>query len=122
MRDFGLSFLVPLYFALVGFRLNLVRDFAPLAFLALLTVGCLVKSLSVYAGARLSGEPQRTALNLAIAMNARGGPGIVLASVAFDAGVISLPCYTILVMLAVITSLLAGSWLEREVAAGRPLR
>lgn len=122
MRDFGLSFLVPLYFALVGFRLNLVRDFAPLAFLALLTVGCVVKSLSVYAGARLSGEPQRTALNLAIAMNARGGPGIVLASVAFDAGVISLPCYTILVMLAVITSLLAGSWLEREVAAGRPLR
>lgn len=122
MRDFGLSFLVPVYFALVGFRLDLVRDFAPLAFLALLLVACAVKSLSVYAGARWGGESNRGALNLAIAMNARGGPGIVLASVAFDAGVISVPCYTILVMLSVVTSLLAGSWLEREVAAGRPLR
>ncbi|MGZ5297294.1 MAG: cation:proton antiporter, partial [Actinomycetota bacterium] len=51
--------------------------------------------------------------NLAIAMNARGGPGIVVASTAFAAGIIDEPFYAVLVLLAVVTSLLAGSWLER---------
>jgi Kef-type K+ transport system membrane component KefB len=50
-------------------------------------------------------------LNLAVALNARGGPGIVVASVAYGAGIIGQPFYAALVMLAVVTSLLAGSWL-----------
>ena len=55
-------------------------------------------------------------------MNARGGPGIVLASVAFDAAIISEEFYVSLVMLAIVTSLLlAGTWLERMVKARRPL-
>ena len=36
-------------------------------------------------------------INLAITTNARGGPGIVLASVAFDAGIISPNFYATLV-------------------------
>jgi hypothetical protein len=55
-------------------------------------------------------------------MNARGGPGIVLASVAYGAGIVSSLFFASLVMLAVVTSLLAGSWLDREVRSGRPLR
>jgi hypothetical protein len=43
-------------------------------------------------------------VNLAITTNARGGPGIVLASVAFDAGIISSKLYTTLVVAAVVTS------------------
>jgi hypothetical protein len=54
-------------------------------------------------------------------MNARGGPGIVLASVAFDAKIINDEFYVALVMLAVVTSMFAGSWLERIVKSGRPL-
>jgi len=55
-------------------------------------------------------------------MHARGGPGIVLASVAYDAGIVGEDFYTSLVMLAIVTSLLAGSWLGRVVRSGRPLR
>jgi hypothetical protein len=51
-------------------------------------------------------------LNLAIATNARGGPGIVLASVAFDAGIVNATFYTTLVLLAVLTSQAAGAWLD----------
>ena len=46
-------------------------------------------------------------------MNARGGPGIVVASTAFAAGIISQPFYAVLVLLAIVTSLAAGAWLER---------
>lgn len=60
-------------------------------------------------------------LNLAITTNARGGPGIVLASVAFDAGIISPKFYTTLVIAAVITSQVAGAWLDYVLRKGWPL-
>jgi Kef-type K+ transport system membrane component KefB len=80
----------------------------------------MAKSLSCYAGARLAGEDRFGARNLAVALNARGGPGIVLASVAFDAGIINERLYTML-MLALITSVVAGSWLEAVLKRGRAL-
>ena len=47
-----------------------------------------------------------------MALNARGEPGIVLASVTLDAGIIGESFSTILVLLALLTSVAAGSWLE----------
>jgi hypothetical protein len=38
--------------------------------------------------------------NIALTTNAGGGPGIVLASVAYDAGIINAACYTTLVITA----------------------
>ena len=60
-------------------------------------------------------------MNLAIATNARGGPGIVLASVAYEAGIISSAFYTTLVLVAVLTSQAAGAWLEFVLRQGWPL-
>ena len=112
---------VPLYFAMVGLRLDLVSSFEPLFFLFLLGFACLVKSASCYAGARMVGEGRLGARNLAVALNARGGPGIVLASVALDAGIIEASFYTMLVMLALVTSVIAGSWLEAVLKRGKSL-
>jgi Kef-type K+ transport system membrane component KefB len=77
---------------------------------------------SVYGGARLAGETASTSQNLAVAMNARGGPGIVLASVAFDAHIINERFYAYLVVLSIVTSMIAGLWLERVLRRGHPLR
>ena len=60
-------------------------------------------------------------VNLAITSNARGGPGIVLASVALDAGIINAPFFTSLVVTAVLTSQLAGWWLGYTLRRGLPL-
>ena len=113
ITNFSMAFFVPVYFAIVGLKLDLVHHFAPLFFLGFLAFGCAVKAGSVYLGARVGGESPLSARNLAIAMNARGGPGIVLASVAFDAGVVNETMYAVLVMLAIVTSLIAGAWLDR---------
>lgn len=121
IKTFSFAFFVPVYFAIVGLKLDLIHQFEPAFFLFFLVFACGAKSLSVYAGARWAGESRHGARNLAVAMNARGGPGIVLASVAFDASAISESFYVILVMLAIVTSLLAGSWLERIVRTGKPL-
>jgi len=113
IESFSFAFFIPLYFALVGFQLDLLHGFSVLFFLGFLVFACAAKGLSVYAGARFAGETPGSSRNLAVAMNARGGPGIVLASVSYAAGVVNEPFYAALVMLAIITSLIAGSWLER---------
>ena len=121
VQRFAYAFFIPLYFAVVGLRLDLVHHFEPIFFVVFLGFACLVKAASCYAGARLAGEGNRGAWNLAVALNARGGPGIVLASVALDARVINESFYTILVMLALITSVLAGSWLQAALRRGEGL-
>ncbi|HVF07376.1 MAG TPA: cation:proton antiporter, partial [Actinomycetota bacterium] len=122
IRTFSFAFFIPVYFAIVGLRLDLLSGFEPLFFLLFLAVACAAKYTSVWIGARWSGETPAGARNLSVALNARGGPGIVLASVAFDAGIVDQGFYAVLVMLAIVTSLLAGSWLGRVVRAGSPLR
>jgi Kef-type K+ transport system membrane component KefB len=122
IKSFAFAFFVPVYFALVGLRLDLIHGFDPAFFVPFFVFACVVKWLAVFVGARAAGESNGAAVNLAVAMNARGGPGIVLASVAFDAAIIDERFYASLVLLAVLTSLLAGSWLERVVRSGRPLR
>ena len=122
IRTFSFAFFIPVYFAIVGLRLDLLSGFEPLFFLLFLAVACAAKYGSVWIGARWAGETPAGARNLSVALNARGGPGIVLASVAYDAGIVDQGFYAVLVMLAIVTSLLAGSWLGRVVRAGAPLR
>lgn len=83
----GFSVFIPIYFAIVGYRLDLSGS-VPLALFALFLVGsCVVKLASVSLAARLAGFRGFDMINIAVATNARGGPGIVLASVAYDAGI-----------------------------------
>jgi Kef-type K+ transport system membrane component KefB len=107
------GFFIPIYFAIIGIQLDLIHHFDVLFFLGFLAFACVAKAASVYLGARLSRESQFVSASLAIAMNARGGPGIVLASTAYAAGIINQTFFVSLVMLSVVTSLAAGSWLER---------
>ena len=120
-RTFSFAFFIPLYFAMVGLRLDLVRSFSPF-FVLFFAVACVAKYASVWVGARIAGESAAGSRNLAAALNARGGPGIVLASVALGAGIIDQNLYACLVLLAILTSLAAGSWLGAVVRAGKPLR
>lgn len=106
------AFFIPVYFAIVGMKLDLVRGLSLGMIVAFIVGTSLVKFLSVSFAARCAGFRRLDLLNLAITTNARGGPGIVLASVAFDAGIISAPFYTTLVIAAVFTSQIAGAWLD----------
>jgi Kef-type K+ transport system membrane component KefB len=107
------GFFIPVYFALIGLRLDLIHHFNPLFFAGFLAFACIAKAASVYLGARLSREDQFTSFSLAVALNARGGPGIVLAATTYAVGIINQTFFVSLVMLSIVTSLLAGSWLER---------
>ena len=77
--------------------------------------------LSIGLAARSAGFRRLDIVNLAVTHNARGGPGIVLASVAFDAGIISATFFTTLVLTAVLTSQACGVWLDFVLRKGWPL-
>ena len=115
------AFFIPVYFALVGLKLDLIRGFSLWMITAFILGSCIVKILSVSLAGRFAGFRGLDSLNLAITTNARGGPGIVLASVAFDAGIISPKFYTTLVLAAVLTSQAAGAWLDYVLRKGWPL-
>jgi Kef-type K+ transport system membrane component KefB len=115
------AFFIPVYFALVGWKLDLVRGVSWGMLAAFILGSCVVKILSVSLAGRFAGFRGLDLLNLAITTNARGGPGIVLASVAFEAGIISPKFYTTLVLAAVLTSQAAGAWLDYVLHKGWPL-
>jgi len=118
---FSFALFIPVYFALVGYSLAFGKGFSALMLVIFMLGACLVKLLAVALGAGLAGFRGLDVINLAVATNARGGPGIVLASVAYEAGIISAAFYTTLVLVAVFTSQAAGAWLEHVLHRGWPL-
>jgi len=115
------AFFVPVYFALVGLKLDLIQGLSLKMMAAFIVGSCVVKILSVSLAGRFAGFRGLDLINLSITTNARGGPGIVLASVAFDAGIISPKFYTTLVVAAILTSQAAGAWLDYVLRQGWPL-
>ncbi|HYK36190.1 MAG TPA: cation:proton antiporter [Alloacidobacterium sp.] len=115
------AFFIPVYFAIVGLKLDLIRGVSLWMMIAFIGGSCVIKVLSVSLAGRFAGFRGLDLFNLAITTNARGGPGIVLASVAFDAGIISSKFYTTLVVAAVLTSQVAGAWLDHVLRKGWPL-
>jgi Kef-type K+ transport system membrane component KefB len=115
------GFFIPVYFAMVGLKLDLSKGFYWRMLLLFLVGSCAVKIISVSFGARMAGFRGLDLINLSLTTNARGGPGIVLASVAYDAGIISSAFYTTLVLTAILTSQMAGAWLDFVLRKGWPL-
>lgn len=113
VAGFSFGLFVPVYFASVGLKLDLRHDFDLVAFLGILAFACVVKAAAAWLGGILAGRGPARSLHLAMAMNARGGPGIVLATVALDARLISNGFYAILVLLSLASSQMAGWWLQR---------
>jgi Kef-type K+ transport system membrane component KefB len=112
---------VPMYFILVGSRLQFDAGFSPALLVLFLLGSSLLRLASVGLAGKLAGFGGLDVLNLAVACNARGGPGIVLATIAFEAGIINGAFFTALVLTAVVTSQFAGFWLWWVLRNGWPL-
>jgi Kef-type K+ transport system membrane component KefB len=118
LQRFAFGFFIPLYFGIVGFRIDLVHGFSLSWFLALLTILISVKVASVAIFCKILGMRGRQVWQYAITMSAKGGPGIVVATTALDAGVIHSSLATILIITAVLSSMLVGSVLSAEKQKG----
>lgn len=110
-------FFVPIYFALVGLQISLQTHLSLGLLLAFLVGSSLVKVASVVVATRSAVSSWQRAFDFGVAMNARGGPGIVLASLAYSATIIDQSLFVTLVMTSIVTSLVAGIWLQTRIAS-----
>ena len=113
--------LVPIYFVRVGAQLDLGAGFAPLVAAVFFVGSSAVRVAAVAAASRASGLRWRSSLHVALTANARGGPGIVLATIVHEAGLINAGLFTALVLTAIATSQVAGVWLGRALRRKSPL-
>ncbi len=118
VSNISFSWFIPIYFAIVGLQLDLVNHFSPLFFLAYLLFATLTQTIAVYLTSRALKQDHLTSFNLGLAINDRGGPGIVLSSVAYTSGIINQEFFAILVTLALVTSWIPGTWLRIVVTKG----
>ncbi len=105
-----MAFLAPLFFATAGLRIDLTALSRPVVLftgLAVLAVAIAGKFAGAYAGARLSGLGHWEGLALGAGMNSRGVIEVIIAMVGLRLGVLSPEMYTIIVLVAIITSLMA---------------
>jgi Kef-type K+ transport system membrane component KefB len=116
IADIAIWFFVPIYFALVGLRLDLAHEFDWRLTLLFVAATTAVKLASCVVAARIGGAGWGRALDYSVAMNTRGGPGIVLASVAHAAGIIDDRMFTALVLASILTSLATGLWFRWRLA------
>jgi Kef-type K+ transport system membrane component KefB len=118
VSDVSLWFFIPIYFAIVGLKIDLPNHFDWWMTVVFIVVSSALKFLSVALALRLAGRNMLTAITYGIAMNTRGGPGIVLASVALAFNIISEPFFVALVLASIVTSLFSGIWLRLMVRRG----
>jgi Kef-type K+ transport system membrane component KefB len=121
ISKFTFAIFTPIYFALVGYRLVFGREFSLVMLILFLVGSSVITMIFRSLAAKLAGFNRLDMVNIAVTSNARGGPGIVLASVAYDAGIISAAFYTTLVLTAIFTSQAAGLWLNYVLNKGWPL-
>ncbi|MEJ2557356.1 MAG: cation:proton antiporter, partial [Anaerolineae bacterium] len=121
IKDISLAFFIPIYFAIVGLKIDLIYHFDMLFFLRFLLFATAVAAIGTLTALKLAKQDWLSSFNISVAMNTRGGPGIVLATVAFDLGIINQTFFVTLVLIAIVTSLLAGYWFRSVISKGWPL-
>jgi Kef-type K+ transport system membrane component KefB len=115
LQPFALAFLLPMFFTFSGLntRLDLVNN-AHLLLIALVIIvaACMGKGVACWAAARLNGEDNRTALAVGTLMNSRGLMELIIINIGLQKGVIQPALFSIMVLMAVVTTLMASPMFE----------
>lgn len=123
LQPFVVVFFLPMFFTYSGLNTQLGVILQPqimLAAAAILVASFAGKLLACWAAARAAGESQRDAQAIGALMNARGLMELILINIGLQAGVIQQGLFSILVLMAIVTTLMATplfNWIMRRHAA-----
>jgi Kef-type K+ transport system membrane component KefB len=110
------SVLLPLFFVMAGLQADLRGLLSHpgelVAGLAILAVAVAGKLGGAWVAARRTGSPQSEALALGVLMNTRGLTELVILNVGLQLGVLPSPLYTLLVLMALITTIMTAPLLR----------
>jgi K+:H+ antiporter len=137
VEDFVVTVLLPLFFVVTGLRVRvglLDRQELWLLALVLLAVAIAGKWLGAAGAARFTGFTPRESAAIGALMNTRGLTELIVLSIGLELGVVTPALFTMLVLMALVTTFMAGPLLrlidprgtlgvqpEEELAAARPV-
>jgi len=115
LEPFTVVLLLPMFFTYSGLNTQL----AMVNNVELLLIGCVILAASIlakfgacWAAARLSGQDNSTALGIGALMNARGLMELIIINIGLQAGVIGPALFSMLVLMAIVTTLMASPLFE----------
>jgi Kef-type K+ transport system membrane component KefB len=120
VEDFATVFLLPLYFAYTGLRMQIgllagASEWATAA--ALIAIAVTGKLGGTYLAARLVGLGRRDAAALGVLVNTRGLMELIILNLGLDLGLISPTVFAMMVLMAIATTLMAApalAWLSPQ--------
>jgi Kef-type K+ transport system membrane component KefB len=115
IEDFVVTLLLPLFFTYTGLRLNvglLDRPELWLLTLLLIAIAIIGKLAGAAIAARVAGYDWKASAVIGSLMNTRGLTELIVLNLALDVGAISNALFAMLVIMAVVTTLMAGPLLR----------
>jgi Kef-type K+ transport system membrane component KefB len=122
LESLALGVFSPVFFAVAGLKVNILNLLDPqLILIALLVIVVATggKVIGTYTGARLIGRRDHwTSLSFGAGLNARGAMEIIIATIGLNLGILAQDMFSIIVVMAMTTSLMAPPalrWVLRNV-------
>jgi len=125
LEPFTVVFLLPVFFTYSGLNTQLTMVNTPrllLIALGVLAASIFAKFVACWAAARLSGQDNRSALGIGALMNARGLTELIILNIGLQAGIIGSALFSMLVLMAIVTTLMASPLFERVYGRAARLR
>ncbi|MFN6981597.1 MAG: cation:proton antiporter [Brevundimonas sp.] len=125
LEPFAVLVLLPMFFTFSGLntQLTMVDNLGLIAVtLVILAGSILAKGGACWAAARLTGQDNATAMGIGALMNARGLMELIIINIGLQRGIIGPALFSILVLMAIITTLMASplfEWLYGDKARER---
>ncbi len=113
IHQFVTYIFAPIFLVAIGLEANFLTSFKPLLVVAVLVVAFAGKFGGCLLGGWLGGLSRRDNLAVSFGMNARGTMEIILALLALQYGVIQTEVFVALVVLALLSSIIAGPLMQR---------
>lgn len=109
LESFVFSVLAPIFFGIVGLKVDLWRlgGGGGTMLAIVLTIACLGKLVGCTVGSLWGGLRFWEGLSIAVAMNARGAMELIVATIGLSLGILNEQMFSIIVMVAIVTSFMA---------------
>jgi Kef-type K+ transport system membrane component KefB len=125
LESIALGIFAPIFFAVAGLKVNMLNLFEPTLIvitLIVIAIATLGKVIGTYTGARIIGKKDHwTSLSFGAGLNARGAMEIIIATIGLRLGILSQDMFSIIVVMAIATSLMAPfalRWVLKRVTIG----
>lgn len=124
LESIALGIFSPIFFAVAGLKVNIISLLTPRLLLIsaiILVVAIVCKTIGTYLGARvIGGKDHWTALAYGAGLNARGAIGIIIATIGLSLNILSQEMFSIIVLMAILTSIYAPTMLRVVLARVQP--